>query len=722
MLIPFVGLYVSFMMNWSPEKAGYTAGCLVGLFMLGQVISGKHWGYISETFGRKFAIVIGVTCCAVSMFFFGLCSNIYMCAFWRLAHGIMAGCSLAAKAVIADVTDYTNQSSGFALVSLTWGVGTLIGPTVGGLFYDPAHQGWLSFLSWNKKGFWAMHPAFLPSLIAATYNSVAIVVCVLFLEETNKDAKPLRTKLPSKIETPLRPYFRYLQPKVIVEKDPLMNSTRATGAVVVDPDLPDPTVTKEDHTEHGFSITLALNKLANDFFHRAYPLAETGDGRRNDADCTKSVVIHGEEDTFDHPSDEILEMLSMESLDRNAKRKSFGYKQAFSHPLTRGVCIIAMLICGSDMIFAEVFPLWTIAPRKNGGLNLSSGNVGLLILVNSVPAVISNVYFSKVLSLFQNPMVFWSLSQTAYGSINLLFPFVINLSETNAFWCTMALGLVRKALESWTFATLMLVVARSAPQGYVSIMYGIQQSVSCIVRCIVPFTFAPLFAWSISEPHVFPFNHHFTFTLSLIPLLVSAVFTLKLKLPDPPTEDNKNIVEQSHQENLDHAADAPKHEKEVPEQVAQPISWVAELYGDEGNNLLANNSFVVLSSSFANPVDGILSRSATVADVAIDGESSDLLSNFQVSDRENGFVDRKHFFTAESTTNGGSIEVNHRALFDERDPGSDTSKTSGTSSGDITNRTESMITCIFPPTNRLSTNHVHQEDTCKPADELSNPD
>lgn len=100
---------------------------------------------MSDKYGRKICIGVGVFFCAVSMFLFGLSLNLWFACLWRFVHGCFAGCSLVAKTMISDVTDKSNQAKGFALVSLTWGVGTLFGPAIGGFLYDPVHK---SMLSW----------------------------------------------------------------------------------------------------------------------------------------------------------------------------------------------------------------------------------------------------------------------------------------------------------------------------------------------------------------------------------------------------------------------------------------------------------------------------------------------------------------------------------------------------------------------------------------------
>lgn len=191
MLLPFVALFVAFLQDIDPNKAGNMSGVLISLFMLGQVISGKLWGYLSDAYGRKIPLLSGLVASSVVMFLFGISPNIYVCCVLRFLHGFFNGNVLVAKTVIADVTDKTNEAKGFAMVSIMWSLGTLFGPAIGGFLYAPAANPKWSWAHIDKGSFLGRHPAFLPSVVITAYTSVTFVACILFLEETNKHKKPI---------------------------------------------------------------------------------------------------------------------------------------------------------------------------------------------------------------------------------------------------------------------------------------------------------------------------------------------------------------------------------------------------------------------------------------------------------------------------------------------------------------------------------------------------
>lgn len=87
MLQPFVGFLVSRLQHRTPEETGYFSGMMVGIFMLGQVSSARTWGWVSDEYGRRFPIISGLFTSGLMMLLFGLSSNVWLCAFFRLSMG-----------------------------------------------------------------------------------------------------------------------------------------------------------------------------------------------------------------------------------------------------------------------------------------------------------------------------------------------------------------------------------------------------------------------------------------------------------------------------------------------------------------------------------------------------------------------------------------------------------------------------------------------------------
>ncbi|RNC30150.1 putative transporter, partial [Trypanosoma cruzi] len=151
MLLPYVGLLIAHLRNRPAEESGYLSGLMIGVFMFGQVVSGKYWGYLSDKYGRRAPLLVGLLSSGFMMLGFGLGKTVWMCILFRFLHGLFNGNVLVAKTVLADILDETNQAKGFTLVSLTYGFGTLIGPAVGGVLYDPANSNMMQWAGFSKE-------------------------------------------------------------------------------------------------------------------------------------------------------------------------------------------------------------------------------------------------------------------------------------------------------------------------------------------------------------------------------------------------------------------------------------------------------------------------------------------------------------------------------------------------------------------------------------------
>ncbi|EPY27828.1 hypothetical protein STCU_05510 [Strigomonas culicis] len=122
---------------------------------------------------------------------FGLSSNIWMCATFRFFHGLFNGNILVAKTMMADITDKTNETKGFAFISLVSAVGFLLGPALGGILYNPAYSDTMKWAHFSTDGLFATYPALLPSLVIFVYTMIGNAVCTFFIQESNPKAQPL---------------------------------------------------------------------------------------------------------------------------------------------------------------------------------------------------------------------------------------------------------------------------------------------------------------------------------------------------------------------------------------------------------------------------------------------------------------------------------------------------------------------------------------------------
>lgn len=182
--LPFVGLFVAYLGKMEVDDAGYISGYLVAAYFLGQVISGPVWGRLSDVVGRRVVLLVGLVISSSLSFVFGFSTTIPSAVFVRFLQGIGNGNIVIAKTIVADVTDEWSESVGFAAISLFWSLGSILGPVIGGLLYDPATQDVLTTVTLQWGPFWSAYPALLPCATVSVCSLVAMVCVFCFLKES----------------------------------------------------------------------------------------------------------------------------------------------------------------------------------------------------------------------------------------------------------------------------------------------------------------------------------------------------------------------------------------------------------------------------------------------------------------------------------------------------------------------------------------------------------
>lgn len=108
-------------------------GVLGSLYSLLQFIAAPLWGALSDRVGRRPVLLVtvaGVTLSYVLWFFAG---SFALLVFARVLGGLMAGNLSVATAAVADLTDESNRAKGMGMIGAAFGVGFILGPSLGGV-------------------------------------------------------------------------------------------------------------------------------------------------------------------------------------------------------------------------------------------------------------------------------------------------------------------------------------------------------------------------------------------------------------------------------------------------------------------------------------------------------------------------------------------------------------------------------------------------------------
>lgn len=166
------------------ESGYFLVGLLLALYAGGMFLSSPIFGELSDRYGRKKMLSWALTGGAVSYALFALgvaTQNVPLLLFARITGGLSAGNIGIAQAVIADITPPALRAARFGLIGAAFGIGFILGPSLGGLLSNP-----------NGLGVFGAATPFWFSALLAGVN----VLWVLFvLPETNKHIERVQKKL-----------------------------------------------------------------------------------------------------------------------------------------------------------------------------------------------------------------------------------------------------------------------------------------------------------------------------------------------------------------------------------------------------------------------------------------------------------------------------------------------------------------------------------------------
>ncbi|CAD0115250.1 unnamed protein product [Aureobasidium uvarum] len=164
----------------------YQAGMLQAAFTGAQFCTAVFWGRMAdwERIGRKRVILIGLLGTGIGALGFGFSSSFAVALSWRALGGALNGNIGVMRTMISEIIrDKKYQSRAFLLLPMTFNIGVIIGPILGGLLADPAGNYPDSFgsIAWLRK--W---PYALPNLVSSVFLFLSAMVVLLGLEESHE--------------------------------------------------------------------------------------------------------------------------------------------------------------------------------------------------------------------------------------------------------------------------------------------------------------------------------------------------------------------------------------------------------------------------------------------------------------------------------------------------------------------------------------------------------
>lgn len=160
MIIPILPFYIE-----SFGASGSALGILMAVYATAQFLFAPIWGQLSDRYGRKPILMVGVLGNAIAQILFALSTQLWMLYAARALAGILSSATLpTAMAYIGDSTHEKDRGAGMGILGAAMGVGMVLGPGLGGWF--------------------ARTSLSLPFLIAGGMSLVALILVFLILPES----------------------------------------------------------------------------------------------------------------------------------------------------------------------------------------------------------------------------------------------------------------------------------------------------------------------------------------------------------------------------------------------------------------------------------------------------------------------------------------------------------------------------------------------------------
>jgi DHA1 family tetracycline resistance protein-like MFS transporter len=117
----------------SNEAQTFWFGVVVFTFGLANFFGSPILGALSDRFGRRPVLLIGIAGLGVSFIVTGLATALWMLIAVRVVSGAMQANAAVANAYVADITPPEERAASFGLLGAMFGIGFILGPVIGGL-------------------------------------------------------------------------------------------------------------------------------------------------------------------------------------------------------------------------------------------------------------------------------------------------------------------------------------------------------------------------------------------------------------------------------------------------------------------------------------------------------------------------------------------------------------------------------------------------------------
>lgn len=184
MIIPLLPFYAEHL-----GANGFELTVIIASFSAAQLLTAPLWGRVSDRYGRRPALLIGLSASVISYVIFAYASTLWLLLLSRLVQGAGGGTTGVVQAYVADSVEPRNRARGLGWLSSATNLGVMLGPVIG-----------------SATTLLGTHA---PGLIAAALGALNVVFVWFFLTESYGIAARAKAKARRSVRSALLRVVRF---------------------------------------------------------------------------------------------------------------------------------------------------------------------------------------------------------------------------------------------------------------------------------------------------------------------------------------------------------------------------------------------------------------------------------------------------------------------------------------------------------------------------------
>lgn len=453
-----------------PEDVGFYTGILAASFFLGQALSVSTWGALADKFGRRPVIIIGLLGSGASMLWLGFASTFAETLAARFVCGALNGNVAMNKVYMGEITTAANQAQGFSWLAMTWGVGLILAPTLGGFLADPGTQFPGSILD---TALTEEYPYALPSIVAAAVGFTAMLLALFFLPETevwlarkaNAASRPGAAESSASMST--NNHSSDKSPSEIIVASSAANPGFDTGAART-----------SDVETQGL---LAADPDSDDDDDEII-VEGIGDGDIKKSNAARAAQLSS-------GVSEAPRAASPSSLESDDGKPLSTFCNVLSAPQIGHAIMMYGMLSMVQILFDELMPLFLSAPLNQGGLGWMASDVGVVQIGHGIAQISSQLFVVPYATRRFGLLESFRGALLPLPILLAAFPLVGLLSSLPKAALTVIITLMlalRALLFTVSFTSIMLLINNSSPAPSLGFVTGVAQMMASSVRAVGP--------------------------------------------------------------------------------------------------------------------------------------------------------------------------------------------------------------------------------------------